>query len=122
MSLVRRYPRHGVLRAGLRTLVVAVDPLFLRLALNPIVGFGPFLAALIVLAVTEGKSGVTGLLRRMVRWRVGLQWYAVALLLPILVTLAAAALNVFLLGAQRTASAADLGGWSILLQTFSCGS
>ena len=35
----------------------------------------------------------------MVRWRVGLQWYAVALLLPIVVTLAAAALNVFLLGA-----------------------
>ena len=35
-----------------------------------------------------------------------------------LVTLAAAALNVFLLGAQRTSSAADLGGWSTLLQTF----
>ena len=29
---------------------------------------GPFLAALVVLAVTEGKSGVMGLLRRMVRW------------------------------------------------------
>ena len=81
-------------------------------------GFGPFLAALIVLAVTEGKSGVMGLLRRIVRWRVGLQWYAVALLLPIVVTLAAAALNVFLLGAQRTSSAAELGGWSSFLQTF----
>ena len=50
---------------------------------NPIVGFGPFLAALVVLAVTEGKSGVVGLLRRMVRWRVGLQWYAAAHGLPI---------------------------------------
>jgi membrane protease YdiL (CAAX protease family) len=82
------------------------------------VGFGPFLGALVVLAVTEGKSGVVGLLRRMVRWRVGLQWYAVALLLPIVVTLAAAALNVFLLGAQRTSSAADLGGWSSFLLLF----
>jgi hypothetical protein len=31
------------------------------------VGFGPFLAALIVLATTEGKHVVMGLLRRMVR-------------------------------------------------------
>jgi membrane protease YdiL (CAAX protease family) len=85
---------------------------------NPIVGFGPFLAALVVLALTEGKSGVGRLVRRMVRWRVGLRWYAVALLLPILVTLTAAALNVFLLGAQPTSSVAELGGWSTFLQTF----
>jgi membrane protease YdiL (CAAX protease family) len=118
MSLVRRYP--------LTTFFVLACALSwwpwilysVGLLANPIVGFGPFLAALVVLAVTEGKSGVMGLLRRMVRWRVGLQWYAVALLLPIVVTLAAAALNVFLLGAQRTSTAADLGGWSILLQTF----
>jgi membrane protease YdiL (CAAX protease family) len=82
------------------------------------VGFGPFLAALVVLALTEGKSGVGRLVRRMVRWRVGLRWYAVALLLPILVTLTAAALNVFLLGAQPTSSVAELGGWSTFLQTF----
>ena len=61
---------------------------------------------------------MVGLLRRMVRWPVGLQWYAVALLLPVVVTLAAAALNVDLLGAQRTSSAADLGGWPYFLQTF----
>src|SRR5919112_4011695 len=85
---------------------------------NPIVGFGPFLAAMVVLAVTEGKSGVIGLLRRMVRWRVGLQWYAAALLLPVVVTLTAAALNVLLLGAQPTSSAAELGGWSGFITTF----
>jgi uncharacterized protein len=118
MSLVRRYP--------LTTFFVLACALSwwpwilysFGVVPTPIVGFGPFLAALVVLALTEGKRGVMGLLRRMVRWRVGLQWYAVALLLPIVVILAAAALNVFLLGAQRTASAADLGGWSILLQTF----
>src|SRR5688500_5867044 len=54
----------------------------------------------------------------MVRWRVGLQWYAAALGLPIGVTLTAAAINVFLLGAQRTSSAAELGGWSTLFSTF----
>jgi hypothetical protein len=37
----------------------------------PVASFGPFLAALIVLGVTEGRSGVVGLLRRMGRWRVG---------------------------------------------------
>jgi uncharacterized membrane protein len=42
---------------------------------------------------------VLGLLRRMVRWRVGLRWYAVALLLPVVVTLTAVAINVLLLGA-----------------------
>jgi len=78
----------------------------------------PFLAAFIVLALTEGKSGMVGLVRRMVRWRVGLRWYAVALLLPVGVTLTAAALNGFVLGAQPSSSAAELGGWSSLLQTF----
>src|SRR5215203_5305643 len=34
----------------------------------PIVAFGPFLAAIVVLAVTRGKAGVVALLRRLVRW------------------------------------------------------
>jgi membrane protease YdiL (CAAX protease family) len=83
---------------------------------NPVFSFGPFLAALIVLAVTQGKSGLGGLLRRMVRWRVGPGWYAVALLVPVAITLAATGLNV-LLGAQ-TPSSADLGGWTDLLPAF----
>jgi membrane protease YdiL (CAAX protease family) len=83
---------------------------------NPVFSFGPFLAALVVLALTHGKSGVGGLLRRMVRWRVGLRWYAAALLIPAGLTLAAAVLNV-LLGAQAPSSA-ELGGWTGLLPTF----
>ena len=82
MSLVRRYPLTAFF-----VLACALSwwPWILYsfgLVPNPIVGVGPFLAALLVLAVTEGKSGVVGLLRRMVRWRVGIQWYAVALLTP----------------------------------------
>ncbi len=82
----------------------------------PVFSFAPFLTALVVLAIAYGKSGVGGLLRRMVRWRVGLRWYAVALLLPAGLALAATALNV-LLGAQAP-SADDLGGWTGLLPGF----
>jgi membrane protease YdiL (CAAX protease family) len=88
----------------------------LDLSPQPIASFGPFLAALAVLAVTRGKSGVGGLLRRMVLWRVGLRWYAAALLLPIGLATAATALNV-LLGAQ-VPSAIELGGWTGLFSTF----
>jgi uncharacterized protein len=82
----------------------------------PIVGFGPFLAAIVVLAVTRGKAGVMALLRRMVRWRVSPVWYAVALLLPIAITVAATVLNV-LFGAQAPSSA-ELSGWSGLVAGF----
>ena len=84
--------------------------------LPPVASFGPFLAALVVLAITHGKAGVLGLLKRMVRWRVGLAWYAAAFGLPVAITLCATVLNV-LLGAQAP-SAAELGGWSGLLPTF----
>jgi uncharacterized protein len=83
---------------------------------QPIVGFGPFLAAVLMLAITVGKTGIVGLLRRMVRWRVAPVWWAVALLLPVAITLVAVAFNV-LLGAQAP-SAAELGGWTGLFSTF----
>ena len=54
--------------------------------------FGPSLAALILLSVTTGKKGVTALLRRLLLWRVGLQWYAFVLLWPALLSLAASGL------------------------------
>ena len=50
--------------------------------------FGPTLAAFIMAAITEGKTGVVTLLRRYVRWRVGLPWYIFALLvIPVLLFL-----------------------------------
>ena len=115
-SLIRRYPLVSffVLAYALSwwpAILYALD-----LVPQPIVGFGPFLAALVVLAITRGKTGVVTLLRRMVRWRVGLRWYAVALLLPVAIALAAAVFNV-LLGAQAP-SAVELGGWTGLFSTF----
>src|SRR5918998_6393566 len=72
---------------------------------NPIASFGPFLAALLVLALAEGRAGVVGLLRRMLRWRVGVSWYAVAVLLPAAVAALATLLNLGL-GAEAPSAAA----------------
>ena len=83
---------------------------------NPVASFGPFVAALIVLAVSEGKVGVLGLLRRMGRWRVHPIWYAVALLLPTGLAVTATALNV-LMGAPRP-SATELAGWPGVFSSF----
>lgn len=45
---------------------------------------GPAFAAVIMTGVTEGRAGVGLLFRRIVRVRVGFQWYLVALFLPLL--------------------------------------
>jgi membrane protease YdiL (CAAX protease family) len=50
--------------------------------------FGPIGAAYIMTAITSGRVGVRQLLRRVVLWRVGPQWYAFALVgLPVLLWL-----------------------------------
>ena len=60
-----------------------------------------------MLGPTRGKAGILGLLKAMVRWRVGLVWYAAALLLPVAIAISATVLNV-LLGAP-TPTSAELG-------------
>jgi hypothetical protein len=55
----------------------------------PILSFGPFLAALVIAGLTQGRRGIVDVLARMVRWR----WYAVALFLPLAVMAVAAAVN-----------------------------
>lgn len=79
-------------------------------------GAGPFLAALVVLALTEGKAGIKTLFGRMVRWRVGWQWYLVALGLPILMAAIASYLTV-LLGAPAP-SAEQLAAWPGIVVVF----
>ncbi|MCQ3973546.1 MAG: hypothetical protein DPW09_08895 [Anaerolineae bacterium] len=56
--------------------------------------WGPALAALMVIALTEGKPGLKSWLGQIGRWWVGLKWYILALSLPILISLGAAWLNV----------------------------
>lgn len=89
-------------------------PLIPLVSLSPLWGFpalfGPALAAIAVAAIAEGRTGLKDLLGRMVRWRVGARWYAVALGLPVILALAAAGLH-FVLGARV---AVELGGLSAL--------
>ena len=84
------------------------------LRISPFLGFfgllGPALAAMVVVSITEGKTGLKRLLGRVVRWRVGIGWYAVALGLPAVITLGAAGLHL-ILGAP---TALRLGQLSIL--------
>ena len=48
---------------------------------------GPPVAGILLTAILEGRAGLRGLLSRMGRWRVGVRWYAVALLTtPVLAT------------------------------------
>ena len=58
-----------------------------------LVPWGPALAAVIVLAMTEGKAGLKDLASQMGRWRVGLKWHVVALSIPIIYGLSAVGLN-----------------------------
>ncbi len=62
-------------------------------ALMFLAGYGPALAAVLVTAFASGKRGLRELFSRLVKWRVGLQWYAVALLLPVAVTFLALSFN-----------------------------
>lgn len=41
---------------------------------------GPTAAALTVTALTKGRTGVVSILRGLIRWRVGLRWYLIALI------------------------------------------
>ena len=65
--------------------------------------WGIALAGAFVTVVADGRSGLKEFLSRIVRWRVGIQWYVVALFLPLAVRLAAFGLNL-LTGAQMATS------------------
>ena len=82
----------------------------------PVFPYGPFLAAIIALGLTSGKGGIKALLRRIVKWRVGVRWYAIALFLPVGLALVAVYLNVLLGGPAP--SLGELGSWPGLLIMF----
>ncbi|WP_427133544.1 CPBP family intramembrane glutamic endopeptidase [Pseudarthrobacter sp. S9] len=76
---------------------------------------GPLVAALVITALAWGKAGFKAWGRRLIRWRVGWVWYAVALLLP--------AVMVLVTGFTNVAMGAPLHGlgdltWSGLLTVF----
>jgi uncharacterized protein len=81
----------------------------------PVAGFGPFLAALIVLGATGGRAGVRELLRSMVTWRVPGRAYLLAIALPLFFSGAATLANLALGAAEP--SATDLAAWTSIPAT-----
>ena len=54
--------------------------------MGPLVLAGPFIAGLVMTYLVDGKTGLRALFSRMLKWRVGLRWYAAALLIfPVLI-------------------------------------
>jgi membrane protease YdiL (CAAX protease family) len=82
----------------------------------PVASFGPFLAALIVLAYTHGKTGILALLRSMVRWRVKPLWWLLAVGVPVALSLIGALINLGL-GAASPAPA-QLANWTSIPLSF----
>lgn len=78
--------------------------------------FGPLLSALIITALTGGRPAVKGLLGRLVQWRVGWFWYAVAFALPVAIALGAVCLAT--LAGVTAPKAADWARWPSLLVVF----
>jgi membrane protease YdiL (CAAX protease family) len=110
VALIKRYPLSAffVLAYALSWWVYPL------IQVSPIVGFmglfGPALAAIIVVAAAEGKTALRDLLGRILRWRVGVRWYVIALGLPAVLALVTAGVHL-LLGAPTPVA---LGQLSIL--------
>src|SRR3712207_342815 len=98
---------------GLQLLAVR-DVIPTLLGLMVIGTLGPLVAAVVIIAQESGRAGLRSLLSRIVRWRVAPIWYAVAILGPLVITLAAIALHVAL-GGQPPSLGALIGGLPVLL-------
>src|SRR5215210_2759300 len=88
MSAVRRHPL-----VAFFVITYVLSWAFLPIKALGFLPAGPLLAALIVIPMSQGLSGLRELGARLVRWRVGWRWYAVALGLPLAVALLAVALS-----------------------------
>jgi CAAX protease family protein len=91
MSLVRRHP---LITFFILAYVISWG--FLPIEAVRFMPGGPFIAALIVIPLAQGWSGLRELGSRIIRWRVRWYWYAVAIGLPLAVVLLTAGLNVAL--------------------------
>jgi uncharacterized protein len=110
--------RHPLLCFSILTLILSwltIIPYALGVFPVPLLPCGPFLAAIITAAVVSGRRGLRSYFRRLIQWRTGVGWYAVALLAPVAGWTVVAYLNV-LLGAAPPDSA-QLTGWSAILTT-----
>lgn len=94
-SLVKRYPQATFWALAWSTwfLGVFLSEVFPSDLWNVVI-YSPFLIGVLVTAITDGRDELKTFFSRIVRWRVGLRWYAVALLTPPILYLIAAGLNI----------------------------
>jgi membrane protease YdiL (CAAX protease family) len=91
-SFIKRYPQGTFWSIAVITFFVSA---FLSdVGLWGLLIYGAALGGALVTGVVDGRSGLKTYLSRIVRWRVGLIWYAVALLLPLVLNLLALGLNI----------------------------
>ena len=91
-SIINRYPVTSYYVIALLLSAVILAILFmvdLAETLFFLGTFGPGLAAILVTALISGGAGIRKLLGSLLIWRVGIQWWSVALLLPALIYLGA---------------------------------
>lgn len=89
-------------------------------ALRPVIGdayvgfafFSPAISAFILVAVNGGKSGSQNLVSKLFLWRVGVKWYLIALLSPVVLELLAFATHQLL---GKKPLAIDLAAWIEIL-------
>ncbi|MGB9670524.1 MAG: hypothetical protein ACPLXR_05135 [Halothiobacillaceae bacterium] len=68
--------------AGSRGIFPFDNPAFQLLLILPAIG--PALAAIIVTVVSDGKAGISLLLKPLLQWRVGVIWLIIAIMAPAL--------------------------------------
>jgi uncharacterized protein len=111
LSALRRHP---LITFFVLTFVISWG--FLPFEAVGFVAGGPFIAALIVAPLTQGWAGLRDLGSRIIRWRVGWYWYALAIGLPLAVHLLTVVLNVAL-GAPAP-SLTQFSPWYAVLVVF----
>lgn len=112
-SVLARHPLLTFTVLALALSWLPIIPYALGLLPGTLLACGPFLAAIITAAVVGGRQGLRDYFRRLIRWRVSVGWYVVALLAPVAAWAIAAYVNV-LLGAAPP-SPDQLAGWSVIV-------
>ena len=78
MSILKRYPLTSFF-------ILAYAITWAGIPFGWFFTFGPLLAALIVVGLTQGKAGLREWGSRLIRWRVGWVWYVLAITVPLAV-------------------------------------
>jgi membrane protease YdiL (CAAX protease family) len=85
IAFIRTHPQHTFWAIAFSTFTAGVflgGTWFLLI-------YGTFLGGALVTGISQGRNALKEYFARIVRWRVGVKWYAIAFLLPLLLNLAA---------------------------------